>query len=56
MTTTDKVEQLLILDKYNKMELAEELGISRPALDKKISEETKWKKLEVYWINKLYNK
>ena len=45
---------MLLHLKINKTELAEELGISRPCLDKKISGQNKWKKLEVYWINKLH--
>lgn len=56
MTTKDKVYDLLYSGKYSKIELAEELGISRPALDNKLGVRGKWKKLEVYWINKLYNK
>lgn len=55
METTNKVHSMLLNLKYNKIELAEELGISRPSLDRKLSGDSKWKKLEVYWINKLWS-
>ena len=52
--TSNKAESLITTNRYNKVELSDELGISRPALDRKLSGDSKWKKLEVYWINKLY--
>lgn len=52
--TTDKAIKLLNSEVINKKDLSEELGISRPSLDKKLSSKNKWKKLEVFWINKLY--
>lgn len=48
-----KVNQLLGVH-FNKKSLAEELGISRPALDSKISQKTPWKKLEIWWIENTY--
>lgn len=53
--TTTKVLCLIDKGRYNKIMLAKELGISRPALNKKILGTTEWKKLEIYWIDKLYN-
>lgn len=55
-TTTDIV--LLFLDKgiYNKRQLSEdELGVSRPTLDSRLSGESEWKKLEIKWLNVLYD-
>ena len=42
----------LLLLKYEKKELAEKLGISRPTLDNRLKNGT-WKKLEIEKINKL---
>jgi DNA-binding Xre family transcriptional regulator len=42
----------LLLLKYEKKELAEKLGISRPTLDSRLKKGT-WKKLEIEKINKL---
>lgn len=42
----------LLLLKYEKKELAEKLGISRPTLDSRLNN-GKWKKLEIEKINKL---
>jgi DNA-binding Xre family transcriptional regulator len=42
----------LLLLKYEKKELAEKLGISRPTLDSRLKNGT-WKKLEIEKINKL---
>lgn len=54
MTTTEKVRKLLTI--YTKLEFSEELGISRPTLDSRLIEKSKWKKLEISRINYLYNK
>lgn len=51
--TTSKARSILEL-KMNKTELAEELGISRPTLDSRLDNVSKWKKLEKNWIGKLY--
>lgn len=53
--TRSKAESLINTSRYSKIELAEELGISRPSLDRKLSGDSKWKKLEIYWINKLWS-
>jgi len=53
MTTTDKAKELVSLG-YTKMELSEELGVTRPTFDSRLKGKTKWKILEVKWINKLY--
>ena len=42
----------LLLLKYEKKELAEKLGISRPTLESRVTNGT-WKKLEIEKINKL---
>ena len=52
MTTTDKSK--ILLHVLTKTDLASELGITRPTLNKRLSEETEWKTLEIKWINKLY--
>lgn len=52
--TTNKVIKLLENQDFGKKELSEELGISRPALDSKIKGTTTWKKLEEFWINRVY--
>lgn len=66
ISTMDKIkslqEQLRITDKalaliqikMSKSKLAEELGISRPTLDSRLDNVSKWKKLEKNWIGKLY--
>lgn len=56
-TTNDKVN--VILDKsvyHSKVLLSKALGISRPTLDSRIKGESKWKRLEEFWINHVYNK
>ncbi len=53
--TTNKVKEILSKGVLNKREVSDELGISRPALDKKLNGTTSWKKLEVYWIDRLYD-
>jgi hypothetical protein len=53
LQTTNKVLTLLGSG-FNKKELSEELGISRPTLDSRLDSVSKWKKLEKNWINKLY--
>ncbi len=54
MTTTDKANRIISLGKFNKKELSEELGITRPTLDTRLSGDSEWKKLEIKWVNKLY--
>lgn len=54
VTTTAKVITLIRLGLFNKKGLAEELGITRPTLDSRLSKEN-WKKLEIKWINHLHN-
>ena len=51
--TTDKVQKLFELNRYNKRTLSEELGISRPTLNERL-EKHNWKKLEVERIEELY--
>ena len=55
ISTTDKC--LVILRRSinfgTKKELSKELGISRPTLDKRITEHN-WKKLEKKWVDYLY--
>jgi len=51
MKTTKQVKNLLL--SQSKGCLAKELGITRPTLDSRLSGKTKWKILEVKWINKL---
>lgn len=50
---TDKALALIQI-KMSKSKLAEELGISRPTLDSRLDNVSKWKKLEKNWIGKLY--
>ncbi len=55
---TNKVNNIL-KNSFNfntKKQLAEELGISRPTLDSRLSGGTKWKKLEIRWVNILYKR
>lgn len=55
-TTTDKAQFFLDRGIYNKRQLSEdELGISRPTLDSRLSGTSEWKKLEVKWLNVLYD-
>jgi len=53
-TTTRRVIGLLT-NGTTKKDLSEDLGISRPTLDSRIQERTKWKTLEVRYISKLYS-
>jgi DNA invertase Pin-like site-specific DNA recombinase len=55
--TTEKANNIIhkSRDFGTKRELAMELGISRPTLDTRLDESSKWKKLEIKWIDKLYN-
>jgi DNA invertase Pin-like site-specific DNA recombinase len=50
--TTQAVNRLL-LSGMTKKELSEELDISRPTLDSRLNNRSKWKKLEQKWISKL---
>lgn len=56
VTTTAKAITLINLGIFNKKELSEELGITRPTLDTRLSRVDSWKKLEIKWINYLHNK
>ena len=54
-TTTEKVLYILTYSVINtKKDLAEELGITRPTLDSRMSGKSEWKKLEIKWINHIY--
>lgn len=52
--TTSQVATLIRTGLFNKKSLAAELGISRPTLDTRISGESSWKKLEIKWVDYLY--
>lgn len=55
-TTTEKAEFILRYSDINtKVALSEELGISRPTLDSRLSGNSEWKKLEIKTINSIYN-
>ena len=54
--TTKKTLEIIRTGLFNKKSLANELGISRPTLDTRLSREGIWKKLEVKWIDHLHNK
>jgi DNA invertase Pin-like site-specific DNA recombinase len=51
--TTKQANKIIDKEILTKKGLAEELGISRPTLDKRLTEETKWKVLEEKWIKHL---
>jgi len=53
-TATNQAKDLLI--HMTKGELSEELGITRPTLDSRLSETSKWKILERKWISTLSRK
>ena len=56
MTTNEKVKIILQKSVFQtKKDLAGELGISRPTLDKRLEGKSNWKRLEEKWINYLYN-
>lgn len=55
ITITDKVNELLNSGTYDKKTLAEELDISRPTLDARLSGKSLWKRLETGWIKLKYN-
>lgn len=46
LTITDIANKLLNSEEYTKGSLSEELGISRPTLDARLSGMSEWKKLE----------
>lgn len=54
VTTTKKATTLIRTGLFNKKSLADELGITRPTLDARFHSEASWKKLEIKWINYLY--
>jgi DNA-binding Xre family transcriptional regulator len=43
-----------VLFSMTKTELSEELGITRPTLNSRLSGRSKWKTLEEKWLHKLY--
>lgn len=53
LETTVAAEILINSGKFNKVSLAQELGITRPTLDSRLAMNSPWKKLEVKWINLL---
>lgn len=54
---TVKVQEILNKSVFNtKKSLAQELDMSRPTLDSRLSGKTKWGKLEKHWINYIYSK
>ena len=55
LETTVAAEILINSGKFNKVTLSQELGITRPTLDSRLSGSSVWKKLEVKWINHLKN-
>jgi hypothetical protein len=55
MNTTEKVLNLFWERVYTKTRLAKDLGVSRPTLDSRTSGRSKWKKLEVDHINRVFN-
>ena len=55
--TTYKANELLERSVFNtKKMLAVELDMSRPTLDSRLNDKTKWRKLEKHRINYIYNK
>jgi FixJ family two-component response regulator len=50
---TTQVVNRILLSGMTKKELSEELDISRPTLDSRLNNRSKWKKLEQKWISKL---
>ena len=53
LTTTEKANRLINEGK-TKMQLSEDLGISRPTLNSRLDKITNWKKLEVNFISRMY--
>lgn len=51
---TNKVNLLLNRGDYTKTELSEELGITRPTLNTRLSKHN-WKKLEIEKVNKIWS-
>lgn len=55
--TTHKVNQILERSVYDtKKLLSQALGITRPTLDTRLKGESKWKRLEEFWINQTFKK
>lgn len=56
--TTDRVEEIMRLSPLfdSKRRMAEELSLSRPTLDSRLSGKTKWKLIERNWIKFLHRK
>jgi len=52
MKPTEKVKQIIELGKFTKVDLAEKIDISRPTLDKRLSNNS-WKKGEIKIIESL---
>lgn len=53
LTVTDKANKLINSGRYSKKSLSEELGISRPTLDARLSGEREWTKLESNYLKLL---
>lgn len=53
-TTTIVANKILSTTTFNKKTLADELGISRPTLDKRLFRESEWKVLEIKWLDMLH--
>lgn len=51
--TTTVARKILSTTTFNKKTLANELGISRPTLDKRLDGISEWKKLEIKWLSTL---
>lgn len=54
MNTTDKVKSILLIGNYNKTTLSDELDITRPTLNSRLSGKSEWKKLESNFITQLH--
>ena len=54
-STTQKVITLIRFGLFNKRSLSDELGITRPTMDTRMSGKSLWKKLEIKWIDYLFN-
>lgn len=57
MTTTDKVNYIMSNSETlsTKHEMSKELDLSRPTFNSRMDGKTEWRKLEVNYINKLFN-
>lgn len=57
MTTTDKVNYIMTNSETlsTKHEMSKELDLSRPTFNSRMDGKTEWRKLEVNYINRLFN-